>query len=223
MTEGDIEKLIAAFVAATRRADRLGFDLIEVHGAHGYLIQEFLSPLSNKRTDRWGGSLENRMRLPLEVFKAMRAVWPAQKPMGMRISSVDWVEGGWTIEDSVALARRLKQIGCDFIDASSGGNDPNAKIAIGPGYQVPFAAAIKRGAEMPVIAVGMITEARQAEGIIAEGKADYVAIARAFLDNPHWGWHAAYRLGGEPNYPDQYKRSGLKAWAPAEKYAGAAK
>ncbi len=221
MTEGAIDNLVSAFVAATRRADRLGFDLIEVHGAHGYLLHEFLSPLSNKRTDRWGGSLENRMRLPLEVFKAMRAAWPESKPMGMRISALDWVDGGWSIEDSVALARRLKELGCDFIDASSGGNDPLAKVPIAPGYQVPFAEAIKKGAGIPVVAVGMITDADQAEAIIAGGRADFVALARAFLDDPHWGWHAAYRLGAEPNYPNQYKRVGPKSWPAAGKYAAA--
>jgi 2,4-dienoyl-CoA reductase-like NADH-dependent reductase (Old Yellow Enzyme family) len=221
-TEEGIADLVSKFVAATRRADRLGLDLIEVHGAHGYLLHEFLSPLSNKRTDRWGGSLENRMRLPLEVFRAMRDAWPASKPMGMRISAVDWIEGGWTIEDSIVLAGRLKDLGCDFIDASSGGNDPSARIPIGPGYQVPFAEQIRKAVGIPVIAVGMITEAEQAEGIVAKGQADFVAVARGFLDDPHWGWHAAYRLGAEPVFPIQYHRAVSPVWPPAKRYASPA-
>jgi len=222
LTPQGIEELIAAFVAAARRADRIGIDLIELHGAHGYLMNQFLSPLSNKRKDEWGGSLENRMRFPLEVFKAVRAVWPESKPLGMRISAVEWVEGGWSIEDSIELAKRLKDLGCDFIDVSTGGNDPRARIPIGPGYQVPFAEQIKKAVGIPVMAVGMITEAEQAESIIADGKADFVAIARAFLDNPHWAWHAAYRLGAEPKWPDQYRRVGPQVWPPAKQYAASA-
>jgi len=222
MTAQALDELIAAFVAATRRADRLGLDLIEIHGAHGYLLHQFLSPLSNKREDAWGGSLENRMRFPLEVFKAMRAAWPETKPLGMRISAVDWMEGGLTIEDSITFARRLKDIGCDFIDVSSGGNHPAQRIQIGPGYQVPFAEQIKKAIGIPVMAVGLITDAQQAEAIVSEGRADFVAIARAFLDDPHWGWHAAYRLGAEPKWPDQYRRVGLKAWDPAKRYAAPA-
>lgn len=222
LTPQEIEELIEAFAAAARRADRIGLDLIELHGAHGYLINEFLSPLSNKREDEWGGSLENRMRFALEVFKAVRAVWPRQKPLGMRISAVEWVDGGWSIEDSIELAKRLKDLGCDFIDVSSGGNDPNARVPVGPGYQVPFAEQIKKAVGIPVMTVGMITEARQAESIIAEGKADFVAIARAFLDNPHWAWHAAYKLGAEPRLPSQYLRVGPQVWPPAKQYAASA-
>jgi 2,4-dienoyl-CoA reductase-like NADH-dependent reductase (Old Yellow Enzyme family) len=218
-TEGGLDDLIAKFVMATRRAERLGLDVIEVHAAHGYLLHEFLSPLSNKRTDRWGGSLENRMRLPLAVFRAMREAWPHSKPMGVRISATDWVDGGWTIEDSVVFASRLKALGCDFIDVSSGGNDPSAKVPVGPGYQVPFAERIRKAVDLPVMAVGMITEPEQAESIVAEGRADFVALARAFLDDPHWGWHAAYRLGREPVYPVQYRRAALKVWEPASRYA----
>lgn len=218
LTPQGMEEVMAAFVAATRRADRLGLDLIELHGAHGYLLHQFLSPLSNKREDEWGGSLENRMRFPLEVFKAMRAAWPESKPLGMRISAVDWVDGGWTIEDSIELAKRLKNLGCDFIDVSSGGNHPSARIPIGPGYQVPFAEQIKKAVGLPVMAVGMITEAEQAETIVANGQADFVAVARAFLDNPHWAWHAAYRLGTQPKWPDQYRRVGPQAWPPAKRY-----
>lgn len=218
MTEKMIDDLLQKFVDATHRAQRAGIDLIEIHGAHGYLLNEFLSPLSNKREDRWGGSLENRMRLPLEVFKAMRAVWPDEKPLGIRISAVDWVDGGLTIEESVELSRRLKDLGCDFIDVSSGGNDPSQKITLGPGYQVQFAERIKREVGIPVMAVGLITEPEQAEAVIAEGKADFVALARAFLDDPHWGWHAAYRLGVDPNCPPQYLRATLKTWPPAQRY-----
>ncbi|HEX5599951.1 MAG TPA: NADH:flavin oxidoreductase/NADH oxidase [Hyphomicrobiaceae bacterium] len=222
LTSQEIEELIEAFAAAARRADRIGLDLIELHGAHGYLINEFLSPLTNKREDEWGGSLENRMRFPLEVFKAVRAVWPQPKPLGIRISAVEWVDGGWTIEDSIELAKRLKDLGCDYIDVSSGGNNPNARIPIGPGYQVPFAEQIKKAVGIPVMTVGMITEAQQAESIIAEGKADFVAIARAFLDNPHWAWHAAYKLGAEPMLPNQYLRVGPRVWPPAKQYAASA-
>lgn len=219
LTARGIDDLIAAFVSATRRADRIGLDLIEVHGAHGYLLHQFLSPLSNKREDAWGGSLDNRMRLTLEVFKAMRAAWPQSKPIGMRISAVDWVGGGWAIEDSIELARRLKDLGCDYLDVSSGGNDPAARITMGPGYQVPFAERIKRAVGIPVMAVGMITDAEQAEAVVAEGKADFVALGRAFLDDPHWGWHAAYRLGAEPKWPVQYYRARPAAWEPAKRYA----
>lgn len=222
LTPQGIEELIEAFAAAARRADRIGLDLIELHGAHGYLMNQFLSPLSNKRDDEWGGSLENRMRFPLQVFKAVRAVWPDSKPLGMRISAVEWVDGGWSIEDSIELAKRLKDLGCDFIDVSSGGNDPKARIPIGPGYQVPFAEQIKNAVGISVMAVGMITEAEQAESIVAEGKSDLVAIARAFLDNPHWAWHAAYRLGTEPRWPDQYRRVGPQVWPPAKQYAASA-
>jgi NADPH2 dehydrogenase len=162
------------------------------------------------------------MRFPLQVFRAMRAVWPETKPMGMRISAVDWIEGGWSIEDSITLARRLKDIGCDFIDVSSGGIDPAARIPVGPGYQVPFAEQIKKAVGIPVMAVGMITEATQAEAIIAEGRADFVAIARGFLDDPHWGWHAAYRLGAAPKQPPQYRRVGPQAWPPAKRYEASA-
>ncbi len=215
MTAADMEELLAAFVAATRRADRIGIDLIEVHGAHGYLLHQFLSPLSNRREDAWGGSLENRMRFPLEVFRAMRAAWPETKPMGMRVSAVEWVEGGITIEDTIAFARRLKDLGCDFIDVSTGGNHPAQRIQLGPGYQVQFAEAIKKAVDIPVMAVGLITDAQQAEAIIAEGRADFVALARAFLDDPHWGRHAAYQLGAEPKCPPQHRRAMPNVWQPA--------
>lgn len=221
-TAEEIAAVVHKFAEATRRADRLGFDLVEAHGAHGYLLHQFLSPVSNRRTDAYGGSLENRMRMPLEVFAAMRAAWPAAKPLGVRISAVDWVEGGWSIEDSIVLAKRLKDLGCDFIDVSSGGIDPAAKVPVAPGYQVPFAAQIKNAVGIPVMAVGMITSPEQAEIILAEGQADLVALARAMLDDPRWGWHAAYRLGAEVALPPQYRRVGIKSWDPARKHQQAA-
>lgn len=218
-----IEKLKDAFFQATIRAARAGFDLVEIHGAHGYLLSQFLSPISNTREDKYGGNRENRCRLPLEVFAAMREAWPATKPLGIRISAAEWVEGGVTIEDSIYLAHGLKALGCDFIDVSSGGNAHNQKIDLKPGYQVPFAAAIKKATGIPVMAVGLITEADQAEGILAAGQADMIAIARAFLDEPRWGIHAAWRLGVETPVVPQYHRITPKTWPPARKYQPALK
>lgn len=224
MTLDEIERLKDLFVQAARRADRIGFDLIELHAAHGYLMNQFLSPISNKRTDKYGGSLENRVRLPLEILAAIRTVWPAHKPLGIRISAIEWVEGGITIEDSIAFAHGLKAVDCDFIDVSTGGNAYNQKIELKPGYQVPFAAAIKKAVGIPVMAVGLITEAEQAEAILANGEADMIAIARAFLDDPRWGWHAAWRLGVETPMMPQYARTTPKTWHPArEKYAPVAR
>jgi NADPH2 dehydrogenase len=194
------------FVGSARRALRLGFDAIELHSAHGYLLHEFLSPVSNKREDAYGGSRENRMRFPLEVFDAVREVWPAGQPLGVRISSTDWVEGGWAIEDSVALAAELKRRGCDWIDCSSGGVSPQQKIALGPGYQVPFARRIRAEAGIATIGVGLITDTQQAETIVASGDADMIALARGMLYDPRWAWHAAATLGGEVNAPEQYWR-----------------
>jgi NADPH2 dehydrogenase len=196
-----------AFVASARRAERLGIDALELHGAHGYLLHEFLSPISNKRTDEYGGSLQNRMRYPLEIYDAVRAVFPAAKPIGFRVSSTDWVEGGWDIAQTIELARELKKRGVDWIDASSGGISPLQKIALGPGYQVPFAQAVKEAVGVPTIAVGLITEAKQADEIVASGKADMVALARGMLYDPRWGWHAAAELHGEVTAPPQYWRS----------------
>src|SRR2546429_389284 len=195
------------FVDAARRASRLGIDAIELHCAHGYLFHEFLSPLSNRREDAYGGSFDNRVRFPLEVFAAVRDVWPQDKPMGVRISANDWVDGGWTIEDSIALVRRLKAAGCDWIDTSSGGISPAQKIPLGPGYQVPFARAIRRATSIPTMAVGLITDAKQAAEIVASGDADLVAMARAMLWNPRWPWHAAAILGAQIQAPQQYWRS----------------
>ena len=195
------------FVDAARRASRLGIDAIELHCAHGYLFHEFLSPLSNRRDDAYGGPFDNRVRFPLEVFAAVRDVWPQDKPMGVRISATDWVDGGWTIEDSIALVRRLKAAGCDWIDTSSGGISPAQKIPLGPGYQVPLARAIRRATSIPTMAVGLITDAKQAEAIVASGDADLVAMARAMLWNPRWPWHAAAILGAQVQAPQQYWRS----------------
>lgn len=208
-----IRQLKAQFVAAAQRADRLGFDLIELHGAHGYLLHQFLSPLANQREDGYGGCLQNRMRLLLEIFSEVRAAFPAQKAVGVRISASDWVEGGWDEPQSVELANALKQLGCDYIHISSGGLSPQQKIPLGPNYQVPFAETIKHKVGMPTIAVGLITEPEQAEAIVATGQADMVALARGILYNPRWPWHAAAKLGAKVQAPPQYWRSephGLK-------------
>ena len=202
-----LKRIRDAFVDSAKRAARLGIDAIELHGAHGYLMHQFLSPISNKRTDEYGGSLENRMRFPLEVFDAVRAAFPADKPVGVRVSSSDWIEGGWDIAQTIEYAKELKKRGVDWIDASSGGVSPLQKIPLGPGYQVPFAQAIKEATGVTTIAVGLITEAKQAEEIVASGKADMVALARAMLYDPRWGWHAAAELGGTVEAPPQYWRS----------------
>lgn len=205
-TESDIDAMVDAFAMGARRADRLGLDVVEIHAAHGYLLHQFLSPLSNQRGDAYGGSPENRMRLVLRVFDAVRAALPSTRALGVRISATDWVAGGWDLDQSIVLAKALDARGCDFIDVSSGGLSPLQKIALGPGYQVPFAEAIKREVKMPVIAVGLITEPRQAEDIVAEGRADAVALARAMLYDPRWPWHAAAALGGTVDAPPQYAR-----------------
>ena len=207
MQAADLVRVRQAFVHAAQRAARLGIDAIELHAAHGYLLHEFLSPLSNQRSDAYGGSLENRMRFPLEVFTAVRKVWPESKPLGVRISASDWIEGGWDLAQSIELARRLKSAGCDWIDASSGGLAPEQKITPGPGYQVPFAEAIRKELGIPTIAVGLITEPKQAEDIIASGRADMVALARGMLYEPHWAWRAAAELGGQVRAPKQYWRA----------------
>jgi 2,4-dienoyl-CoA reductase-like NADH-dependent reductase (Old Yellow Enzyme family) len=196
-----------AFVQATRRAARLGFDAIELHGAHGYLLHQFLSPISNRRTDAWGGSLENRMRFPLEVFEAVRAEWPAGKPLGVRVSATDWVDGGWDPDQTVAFAQALADRGCDWIDVSSGGVSPAQRIVPSPGYQVPLARRVREAVGIPVIAVGLITEPSQAQAVVTEGHADLVALGRALLWNPRWPWHAAAALGGRVTGPPQYWRA----------------
>jgi 2,4-dienoyl-CoA reductase-like NADH-dependent reductase (Old Yellow Enzyme family) len=202
-----LKRVRNAFVATAQRAERLGIDALEVHSAHGYLLHQFLSPISNKRTDQYGGSLQNRLRYPLEVFDAVRAAFPAHKPVGIKVSSTDWVDGGWDIAQTVELARELKKRGVDWIDASSGGVSPLQKIPLGPGYQVPFAQAIRQATGAPTMAVGLITEAKQAEDIVASGKADMVALARGMLYDPRWGWHAAAELGDHVEAPPQYWRS----------------
>ncbi len=218
MALDEIDKLKDAFFQATIRADRAGFELVEIHGAHGYLLNQFLSPISNKRTDKYGGSLENRIRLPLEIFAAVREAWPSTKPLGMRVSAVEWIAGGITIEDTIAFAQGLKQLGCDFMDVSSGGNAYNQKIEIKAGYQVPFAEAVRKATGMPVMAVGLISEAEHAEAIVASGQADMVALARGFMDDPLWARHAAWRLGVEPKMAPQHARVTPKSWAPGKKH-----
>jgi 2,4-dienoyl-CoA reductase-like NADH-dependent reductase (Old Yellow Enzyme family) len=200
MTKDDIKQTVDDYVAATQRAERIGYDLIELHGGHGYLVHQFMSPLSNQRTDEYGGSLENRMRFPLEVFAAIRATWPKDKPMGIRISATDWVDGGWAPDDAVALARELKKRGCDYIDVSSGQLDPRQKIPFAPHYNTPFAEKIKRESGIPTMSVGMITGAREAEDIVASGKADLICLARGAMWDPRWAWHAAEELGAETPY-----------------------
>jgi 2,4-dienoyl-CoA reductase-like NADH-dependent reductase (Old Yellow Enzyme family) len=202
-----LKRVRDAFVAAAKRAEGLGLDALELHCAHGYLLHQFLSPISNKRTDQYGGSLQNRMRYPLEVFDAIRAAFPEQKPIGIKLSATDWVEGGWDLAQTIELARELKQRGVDWIDASSGGVSPLQKIPLSPGYQVPFAQGIKQATGVTTMAVGLITEAKQAEEILASGKADMVALARGMLYDPRWGWHAAAELGGQVEAPPQYWRS----------------
>ena len=207
LDEAGMRRIRNAFAASAGRADWIGLEAMELHFAHGYLVHEFLSPLSNRRTDRYGGTLENRMRFALEVFDAVRQAWPAEKPLGVRLSATDWVEGGWDLDSSVALSRRLKARGCDWIDCSGGGISPQQKIPLGPGYQVPLANRIRRETGVTTIAIGLITEPAQAEAIIAGGDADMVALARAMLWNPHWAWHAAAELGGTIQAPRQYWRS----------------
>lgn len=200
-------EVVQQFADAARRADRAGFDLIEIHAAHGYLIHSFLTPLLNRREDEYGGSLENRMRFGLEVFTAVREAFPDHKPVGVRVSATDWIEGGWTLEETIAFADALKQRGCDFICASTGGVAPEQDIPVGPFYQVPFAEAIRRETGITTMAVGLITEPQDAETVLREGKADLVAIGRAMLYNPRWAWHAAEKLGGKVYYPKQYDRA----------------
>ena len=219
LTLADIRRIQSAFVDAARRAVRLGFVTVELHSAHGYLGHQFLSPLSNRRTDQYGGSLENRMRFGLEAFAAVREACPADFPLGVRISATDWVDGGWDLESSVVYALALKELGCAYIDVSSGGTDPKARMTLGPSYQVPFAREIKARTGMPTMAVGMIHEAEQAESVLAAGDADLIAIARAFLDDPRWGWHAATRLGARHAYPVQYERVTQGFWPFSKKYA----
>ena len=196
-----------AFADAARRAARLGIDAVQIHGAHGYLLHQFLSPLSNHRNDEYGGTLENRMRFPLDVFDAVRAAFPAERAVSMRISGTDWAEGGWDIDQTIAFTRALESRGCSAVHVSSGGLTPHQKIPIGPSYQVPLARAVKHATSMPVVAVGLITEYEQAEAIVSTGDADLIALARAILYDPRWPWHAAAHFGARVRAPSQYLRS----------------
>jgi 2,4-dienoyl-CoA reductase-like NADH-dependent reductase (Old Yellow Enzyme family) len=206
MTLAEIHATVADFERAARLSLDAGFDVVEIHGAHGYLLHSFCSPLSNLRSDDYGGTLENRIRLPLEVARAVRAAWPDDKPVFYRVSATDWYEGGWDLAQTTTLCRELRAIGVDLVDCSSGGNIHDQKIVLGPGYQVPFAAAIRRDASVPTAAVGLITEPVQAEQIVAHGQADAVVLARALLRDPYWPRHAARALGVPIPWPDQYKR-----------------
>ena len=214
MSKADMQQLTQAFVRATERAAGIGLDFIEIHSTHGYLLSEFLSPLSNRRTDEYGGSLENRMRYPLEVFRAVREVFPAERPVGAKISGTDFAEGGFTPDDAVAYARALKAEGCAYVTVSGGGVVLDAKIPVGPGYQVPFAERVKKETGIVTGAVGMITDPQQAEAIISNGQADFIALARAMLFNPRWPQHAAVALGVEVPYAPQYERAAPKVWRP---------
>ena len=209
LSREEIRGIVDAFVAATLRAKRIGFDAVELHSAHGYLLQQFLSPLSNRRGDEYG---KDRMRFPLEVARAVREVWPKERALGIRINATDWMDGGWTPEEAVVYARELKRIGLDFICVSSGATVPHAKIPAGPGFQVGFAEKVKKEAGIKTRAVGMIADADQAEEILASGKADMVAMARALLDNPRWVWHAAEHFGVKIDYPPQYARVQPSLW-----------
>ncbi|MGI9524168.1 MAG: NADH:flavin oxidoreductase/NADH oxidase [Hyphomicrobiaceae bacterium] len=196
-----------AFVQAAERALRLDFDVLEIHSAHGYLLHQFLSPISNKRDDQYGGDLANRLRFPLEVFESVRAVWPDDRPLGVRFSATDWIEGGWDVESSIAYALQLKALGCDFFDVSSGGLAPQQRIISAPGYQTAFAQDIRRATDVVTMAVGRITEPHQAETILQTGQADLIAMARGMLYDPRWPWHAAAELRAEATFPAQYARS----------------
>ena len=214
LTKEGMSEVKQQFVDAAKRAERIGFDLAELHAAHGYLLHEFLSPISNQRDDEYGGSLENRMRFPLEVFDAVRAVWPKERPLGARVSATDWIDGGWTPEETVVFAKAMKARGCDFFDVSSGALDPRQQIPFAPGYNVPFAEKVRKETGISVMSVGMISRARQAEDIVAGGKADLVAIARAMMDDPRWAWHAARELGAETAYAPNYVRCSPAVWKP---------
>ena len=207
LDEAGIQAVVSAFAQAARRAEAAGFDFVEIHGAHGYLLHEFLSPLANRRTDNYGGSFENRTRLILEVAQAVRGAWPDRLPLFVRISATDWMEGGWTVDESVKLARMLGNAGVDLVDCSSGGQVPNAKIPVGPGFQVPFAARIRKETGVPTAAVGMITDPSQANAIVANGEADMVLLAREMLRDPYWPVHAAAALGEPASWPAQYLRA----------------
>ncbi|KFN45522.1 oxidoreductase [Arenimonas malthae CC-JY-1] len=207
MTRAQMDEVRDAFAASARRSARLGLDAIQIHAAHGYLLHQFLSPLSNRRDDDYGGTLENRMRFPLEVFDAVRAAFPAARPVSVRVSGTDWVPGGWDVAQTVVFAKALEARGCSAIHVSSGGLHPAQAIPAGPGYQVPLARAVKQAVGIPVVAVGLITDYDHAEAIVATGDADLVALARGILYDPRWPWHAAAHLGASVTAPPQYLRS----------------
>ncbi|MDU8944230.1 NADH:flavin oxidoreductase/NADH oxidase [Ovoidimarina sediminis] len=206
MDAAALERVKAAFAEAARRADRAGFDLVEVHVAHGYLLHQFLSPITNQRNDAYGGNAVNRMRYPLEVVEAVRAVFPEDKPLFVRLSATDWIDGAWDLEQSIMFCRELKAIGCDVVDVTSGGLDQRQAIKVGPGYQVGFSERIRHEAEIATMAVGQITDPVQAETILATGQADLVALARGMLWDPRWAWRAALALGEEITLPAPYAR-----------------
>lgn len=207
LDEAGMDQIVQEFVTAAVRSARAGFDVCELHGAHGYLMHEFLSPISNKRNDAYGGSRENRMRFPLRVVEAVRAVWPRDRVLAMRLSATDYMgDEGWTLDDAIAFSHELHARGVDIIDVSGGGSSPKQKIDLKPGYQVPFASAIRKATGLPTIAVGLITKPEHAEAILAEGHADAIAIGRALLNDPMWAWRAADALGAEVSVPNQYLR-----------------
>jgi len=216
LSTDEIRGVADAFAAAAARALRVGLDLVELHSAHGYLLHQFLSPLTNKRSDRYGGSLENRLRAPLEIARALRDAWPKERALGARITASDWAPGGFEAADAATYAKELKAIGFDYVCVSSGAGVSHARIKVEPGYQVGFAEQVRRQAQLPVMAVGMIADPRQAEDILAAGRADMVALARGLLDDPRWVWHAAERLGVKIEFPPQYRRAHHELWPGAE-------
>jgi 2,4-dienoyl-CoA reductase-like NADH-dependent reductase (Old Yellow Enzyme family) len=207
LTLSEVQAVPRLFAAAAERALRAGFEAVEIHAAHGYLLHEFLSPLSNSRTDTYGGDFEGRTRLLMETYAAVRAAAGEDVPVHVRLSATDWVDGGWSLEDTVRVAGLLRSVGVDLVDCSSGGNDPRQKIALSAGYQVPFAAAVRHGADVATGAVGLITEPKQAADILADGSADVVLLARELLREPHWPMRAAAELGGDVRWPEQYLRA----------------
>lgn len=209
---GEIQTLVDDYAAAAQRASNLGADVIELHGAHGYLLHQFMSPISNHRTDRYGGDIANRIRFPMEVFEAVRGIFPTDRPIGMRLSATDWVPGGWDLESTIRISRELAALGCDYVHISSGGLSPDQEIVDGPGYQVGFAAEVKRAVDIAVIAVGQISDPRQAETILRAGQADMIGLARPVMFNPRWVWQAALDLGEETFYPRQYIRGHPSRW-----------
>lgn len=223
LDETGIARVRDGFTATAARAARLDFDLLEIHAAHGYLLHSFLSPVTNLRTDAYGGSAEKRLRLVREIVAGVRAVWPANRALGIRLNAQDWVEGGLTVGDTAGIVRALKEEGLDYVSVSAGAISPQAKITPAPGYLAPFAAQIRADARISTMVNGMIYEPRLADGIVASGQADFVALARAFLDDPRWTWRAARALGASIAYPMQYERAQPGKWAPAtESRAGAA-